>query len=67
MSDSPHSVATAPISEWQALATCPKGTKVLMLTERGVAVIGKYEPEGYLAWAPFPKRPEWLRKQMENK
>ena len=48
---------------WRPLDTCPLSAKVQLLTEGGVAVYGQYSPgtNGYLGWAPLPKRPEWMR------
>lgn len=48
---------------WQPLHTCPLGSKVQLLTDAGVAVYGTYAcgREGYIAWAPLPNKPEWLK------
>ena len=34
----------------------PGGAKVLLLTVGGICVIGQWAPQGFLAWAPLPKR-----------
>ena len=39
----------------------PLGTKLLLLTMNRTAVIGKWEPEGYLAWQYLPKIPKHMR------
>jgi hypothetical protein len=58
-------VATALVSEWQRMDSAPHGSKCLLLTAGGVAVVGiAPRPSltlGYVAWAPLPKRPEWLK------
>lgn len=48
---------------WRPLETCPLSVKVQLLTRGGVAVYGQYHrgAEGYLGWAPLPKKPEWMR------
>ena len=47
---------------WRPLETCPLSAKVQLLTQGGVAVYGQYsrEQQGYLGWAPLPKRPAWM-------
>lgn len=42
---------------YQPIETCPRGSKVLLLTAGEVAVIGHYSgnPDHYLGWAPLPK------------
>lgn len=60
-------VATADVSEWQSMRSVPYGAKCLLLTPGLVAVIGSYTPgANYLAWAPLPKIPQWLRCQIEE-
>jgi hypothetical protein len=59
-------VSTANFSEWQPLETVPLGHKMLLLTDGGTAVIGVYPGGvGYVAWAPLPKRPDWLKKKKD--
>lgn len=42
---------------WLPLRTCPRGTKVQLLSIGRVAVYGHYHPgdSGWLAWAPLPR------------
>lgn len=55
---------TASESVLQPMASCPKGRLVLLLTRYGVLTKGVYDgSDSYLAWAPLPKIPEWLREQ----
>jgi hypothetical protein len=42
----------------------PLGRKLILLTETGCAVIGCWERVGYLAWAPLPSKPEWLKNRL---
>lgn len=55
-------VAVDPHYYWQPLDTCPVSAKVQLLTVGGVAVYGQYikGQQGYLGWAPLPKRPDWM-------
>jgi hypothetical protein len=52
-------VASARSSEWSYdMTECPPLHKCLLLTESKVAVIGMITAgtDGYIAWAPLPKR-----------
>lgn len=52
-------VATAPVAQWNySMKDCPRSTKVLLLTDFGIAIIGTVGAElvGYIAWSPLPKR-----------
>jgi len=42
---------------WQPIATCPRGAKVQLLGEGGVAMYGSYsgKEKFYTHWAPLPK------------
>lgn len=42
---------------WQPIATCPRGVKVQLLGNGGVAVYGQYNGKDvfYTHWAPLPK------------
>lgn len=54
-----NNVAVAPRSEWVYDWTdCPRGAKMLLLTDSGIAVLGYVgaDTRGYLAWAPLPDR-----------
>lgn len=50
--------------------TCPRGTKVQLLSEYGVAVYGQYNGRDpfWVAWAPCPKRlnPELRRERRDQ-
>ena len=52
-------VARARTSRWQyEWGACPRGSDMLLLTEAGIAVIGRIadSTKGYIAWAPLPDR-----------
>jgi hypothetical protein len=53
-------VVRAPVSSWvyDRFEGCPRGSKVLLLTESGIAIIGHIadSTKGYMAWAPLPDR-----------
>jgi hypothetical protein len=59
-------VATAKASEWidPEERPAPKGTKILLLTRWGVAVIGEWAEQGYAGWAPLPKVPAGIKAKM---
>ena len=42
---------------WQPIATCPRGAKVQLLGQGGVAMYGQYHGKDtfYTHWAPLPK------------
>lgn len=56
--NSNKSVAVADDYYWnEDMRTCPRGAKVLLLGEGGVASIGLYFGDRFwLSWAPLPKR-----------
>jgi hypothetical protein len=61
--NSDKTVAVSMSWEWQPMETCPRGVKVQLLTEHGVAIYGVYRGgPGHLGWAPVPRRPDWMRK-----
>lgn len=41
----------------------PKGTKVLLLTRGGVAVMGHWQ-QGMVAWTPLPRVPQSIKEKM---
>lgn len=47
---------------WLPMSSCPLASKVQLLTTSGVAVYGPGNPNHlhYVAWAPLPKKPQWL-------
>jgi hypothetical protein len=57
----------AGVAEWRNPETEPPpcGTKLLLMNPAGVAVIGHWQPQWCLAWAPLPKKPEWLKEKMK--
>lgn len=60
-----NAVAVATRSEWVFDFTrCPRGAKMLLLTEGRIAVIGKIgsDTKGYIAWAPLPDVPSHMKK-----
>jgi hypothetical protein len=60
-------VVRAPTTAWRYdMAACPRGRKLLLLTDGGIAVIGQLadNPRGYMAWAPLPDRDKAKEKDM---
>ena len=54
-----NGVAVASASQWiYTWDGCKFGSKMLLLTEGGIAVIGQISKDtrGYIAWAPLPDR-----------
>ncbi len=54
-----HGVARAVASVWcYDFDLCPRGAKVLLLTEGGIAILGHVNADtrGFIAWAPLPDR-----------
>jgi hypothetical protein len=52
-------VLTALVARWNYdMKACQSGSKCLLLTTGGIAVIGQLSGEwqGYMAWSPLPKR-----------
>ena len=45
---------------WQPISTCPRGAKVQLLGQGGVAMYGTYNGKDtfYTHWAPLPKLPK---------
>ena len=58
-------VVTAPVSFWldADVAPPPSGSKLLLLTNGGIAVIGNWGP-GFVAWAPLPKVPPSIKEKL---
>ena len=56
--DSTHAAAVDHGYHWQPMATCPKGTKVQLLTRYGCAIYGTWTGKEtiYDGWAPLPTR-----------
>lgn len=49
--------------EYQPMSTCPLGKRVVGLSKLGVARIdevGSLSKTDLIAWAPLPRRPQWL-------
>ena len=52
---------------WRYTQPPPKGTKLLLLTVGGVAVISNWEGEfgeQFIAWSPLPKRNKMLESEL---
>ena len=47
---------------WQHMDTCPRGVKVQLLGIGGLPSYGNWDGKNrfWQAWAPLPKKPEWL-------
>lgn len=61
-----NNVAVAPRAEWIFDFTdCPRGAKMLLLTDAGIAVIGSVgaDARGYRAWSPLPDTPKQTTKE----
>ena len=57
--NSDHSVAVDQDYFWRPMSSCPRGVKVQLLGEGGVAAYGNWNGHDsfWKAWAPLPKRP----------
>lgn len=57
--DKSGTVAVDPNYFWQPMTTCPRGVKVQLLGQGGVAVYGNYNGKDtfFTHWAPLPKKP----------
>lgn len=55
--DKSGAAAVDPNYFWQPIATCPRGVKVQLIGNSGVAVYGNYNGKDafYTHWAPLPK------------
>ena len=53
----------APVAWWHDpdIYPPPRGTKIQLLTEGGIAVYGEWRDEGYDAWAPCMQVPTALK------
>lgn len=58
----------AGVTEWRdpEIDPPPRATKLFLMNPGGVAVIGHWSDDWCLAWAPLPKKPEWLRRKLSN-
>lgn len=46
----------------------PLGTTILCFTDTGTCTKGRWDNEArYLAWAPLPKMPLWLKERMRER
>lgn len=59
-------IAVAPVSSWQdpRIYSPPHGSKMLMLTEYGVAVLGSRWDDTFVAWAPLPSIPPEIKERL---
>lgn len=62
--DSTHSTSVDPDYFWRPMRTCPRGCKVQLLGEGGVAAYGSWNGSDpwWRGWAPLPKINEELLK-----
>lgn len=60
--NSDRSAAVAIDYVWQPMSMCPAGSRILGLSEQGVARVDIYNGKAgdLIAWAPLPRRPKWL-------
>lgn len=59
---------TAPFAEWQdpAVNSPPSDSKLLILTEWGVAILGPWRSNGgFVAWAPLPRIPKHIKERLK--
>jgi len=56
-------VAVATDYYWQPMDSCPRGVKIQLLGIGGVASYAAWDGRNrfWQAWAPLPKKPEWLK------
>ena len=56
--DSTHTTAVDHAYHWQPMTSCPKGSKVQLLTRYGCAIYGTWTGKEtiYDGWAPLPTR-----------
>jgi hypothetical protein len=49
---------------WQPIDTCPRGVKVQLLGQGGVAAYGNFNghDDFWVGWAPLPSKPDWMKK-----
>lgn len=53
-----RTVAVSTTQYWEEMDTCPRGVKVQLLGEGGVALYGMYDGRNpfFTNWAPLPKK-----------
>lgn len=62
--NSDKSVAVATDYYWQPIGVCPRGVKVQLLGEGGVATYGIYHGDKFFThWAPLPKKPKEINEE----
>lgn len=51
-------VAVSTTQYWEEMSTCPRGVKVQLLGDGGVALYGMYDGKNrfFTNWAPLPKK-----------
>lgn len=56
--DSTNAAIVDPDYHWRPMSTCPKNTKVQLLTRYGCAIYGQWNGIGqeYTDWAPLPTK-----------
>jgi len=45
----------------------PTATKLLLMNPSGIAVFGHFDPRWCVAWAPLPRKPEWLKDKLSER
>lgn len=53
-----RTVAVSTTQYWEEMSTCPRGVKVQLLGDGGVAIYGMYDGRNrfFTNWAPLPKK-----------
>lgn len=64
----PRITGRAPAAEWldPLVYPPPKGTKLRLMTDWGIAVYGHWDDVGYIAWAPLLQKPAWLQERLRQ-
>ena len=62
------SAITDPELVWRTMADCPKGSKVLLLNQAGIAQTGSWtgKDDWFVGWFPLPKIPPEIRKLVDR-
>lgn len=61
--NSDKTVAVSDDYEWQRMSCCPRGVKVMLIGQGGVASIGNFDGKDsfWIGWFPIPKKPDWMK------
>ena len=62
-----HPVAVDRTYYYQPMASCPRGQKVTLLTQYGIATHGQFDGKDtqFIGWAPLPKVPSEMKGLMK--